>query len=353
MCIFFLVYYCIRKKFIFAETVSGAIVMALGVFSLNIGPQLSQYSLWYKIFAFFSLTIWAFLMVSYFVSVLTGNFRKLHYRHPIRRFRIGTWIASTSVTVIIISKYFPEFERIVIPLVMLNTLLWLFFAYISFKSIIKLWVKKTTLHLNGVLLLTTVSTQSLVLMYNNVWDQFSGFTYVNAVLIGIGFIFYFACTGLIIRSYMRNSWTLENDWIAPNCILHGALSIIGSAAVISGTFSYRQGLIFWVIVLLLFICLEAAEVVRGVRRVRIYGFRNGLAVYDSSQWARIFTFCMFYTFTEKAYTNSVFSSGLASASQQLILIYGKWVVALLVAAEISLVAHALLRQHVKIRRPAN
>lgn len=344
MIVFFLIYYNIRKKLIFAETVSGAIVMALGVFSLNVGPELSHYFLWYKVFAFFVMTIWAFLVVSYIASALTGNFKKLHYDHPIVRFRIGTWIASTSVTVIIITQYFPGFRRILIPLVILNTVLWLFFAIISVKSITRLWLRKSDLNINGILLLTTVSTQSLVLMYNNVWKDFNSFFYINAALIAIGLIFYFACTGLIIRSYMYKSWTLENDWIAPNCILHGALSIIGSAAVISQTFSYSLLLIFWTAVLLLFFSLETAEIARGVRRIKLYGVRKGIAVYDSSQWSRVFTFCMFYTFTIKLHTGFAVHPGWVGAGQQLILMYGKWIIALLVATEIGLMAHSMMQR---------
>src|SRR5690625_1792483 len=109
--LFFLAYYLIQKKFIFVQTVSGAIVMALGVFSLNVGPHFGQSTAWYKILAIFTATIWAFCMVSYIISVFTGNFKKLHYENLIGRFRIGTWVASTSVTVIIISNYFPMFHR--------------------------------------------------------------------------------------------------------------------------------------------------------------------------------------------------------------------------------------------------
>src|SRR5699024_5459709 len=46
--LFFLVYYLIQKKIIFVQTVSGAIVMALGVFSLNVGPHFGQNTAWYK-----------------------------------------------------------------------------------------------------------------------------------------------------------------------------------------------------------------------------------------------------------------------------------------------------------------
>lgn len=349
MIVFFVVYYLIRKKLVFAETVSGAIVMALGVFSLNVGPQLFPDNRWYKALAFLTIIIWAFLIVSYIASVLTGNFKKLHYDHPIGRFRIGTWIAGTSVTIMLINKYFPASYRVIVPLVVLNTLLWLVFAGIFFYSLTRIWKWGNKWNVNGIVLLTTVSTQSLVLMYNNIWNHFYIYFYINAALIAIGCLFYIFSAVLIIRHYMRSVWNLANDWQAPNCILHGALSIIGSAAVISQTFNSQQLLAFWMIVLSLFLCLETAEIVRGVHRVKVYGVKSGLTVYDSSQWSRVFTFCMFYTFTGKLHAGTFTQALWVEKSQQMVLTYGKWIIALLVIIEISLMVRSMLQQS-KIRQ---
>src|SRR5699024_6381136 len=112
--LFFLVYYLIQKKMIFVQTVSGAIVMALGVFSLNVGPHFGQNTAWYKILAILTATIWAFCMVSYITSVFTGNFKKLQYDNLVGRFGICTWVERTSVIVIIISNYFTMFNNMYI-----------------------------------------------------------------------------------------------------------------------------------------------------------------------------------------------------------------------------------------------
>jgi len=354
--LFFLAYYLIQKKFIFVQTVSGAIVMALGVFSLNVGPHFGQSTAWYKILAIFTATIWAFCMVSYIISVFTGNFKKLHYENLIGRFRIGTWVASTSVTVIIISNYFPMFHRMILPLVIMNTLLWLGFFVISIKSIIHIWQGKIDVNVNGILLLTTVSTQSLVLMYNNVWHDFSSYMYINTTLIGLGFIFYTLSSILIVKRYMLSAWSLVNDWKAPNCIIHGALSIIGSGAVISQTFSYNQLLLLWIIVLLTFVIHEIVEIIRGTRRIKTYGWKEGVAVYHPSQWSRIFTFCMFYTFTLKFNANFDIQTSWIALSQQLILDYGKWVIASLLLIEIGLFFRSLFPnkvQDIDLQQTAN
>lgn len=332
--IFFLVYYFLNKKVILVETVSAAIVMAVGVFSLNVGPNFNINAIWFKIIALIAVSIWAFFMISYITSLILKKFNALHYDKLIGRFRIGTWVASTSVTVIIISKYFPMFDRMVSPLVVINSLLWLFFFVISIKSMFTIFMNKLGENVNGILFLTTVSTQSLVLMYNNVWDDFN--LYINEFLIATGFLFYLLSVYMIIKRYTKYSWSLIDDWRAPNCMFHGALSIIGSSAVISGVFSPALALTFWFIVLFIFIAHEAIEIVRGVLRCKEYGLIEGLLVYDHSQWSRLFTFCMFYTFTLKMETNVAVQFNWIASGQRLILTYGKWIIALLLIIEITL-----------------
>ena len=55
--------------------------------------------------------------------------------------------------------------------------------------------------------------------------------------------------GLILRRYVGGeTWRLADDWDNKNCILHGALSISGLAAVVSDHFSAQALLVFWLIV---------------------------------------------------------------------------------------------------------
>src|SRR5690625_8049158 len=98
------------------------------------------------------------------------------------------------------------FHRMILPLVIMNTLLWLGFFVISIKSIIHIWQGKIDVNVNGILLLTTVSTQSLVLMYNNVWNEFSSYMYINTTLIGISYILYTLSSIIIMKRYLQSNW---------------------------------------------------------------------------------------------------------------------------------------------------
>lgn len=340
--LFFFFYYILYKKFIYIDTVSAAIVMAIGVFSLNVAPQFATNSLLDRGIALFAIILWAFFMVSYLFSFIVKEFNTLHYQNVIGRFRIGTWVASTSVTVIIITKYFPVFGRVILPLVILNSLLWVFFFFISMKGIGAILVNKSIKNVNGILFLTTVSSQSLLLMYNNVWENFYRLLYINETLIAIGFLFYFVCITMLLSRYKKYDWRLVTDWKAPNCMVHGALSIIGSAAVISKSIGFGMLLLLWMIVLVIFVANEIVEVVRGVLRTKEFGFVDGLCIYHPSQWSRIFTFCMFYTFTFKFHTNYASQAAWIDHSQQAILIVGKWFIAMLLIIEIGLLVRAQL-----------
>src|SRR5690625_7945595 len=98
-------------------------------------------------------------------------------------------------------------------------------------------------------------------MYNNVWHDFSSYMYINTTLIGLGFIFYTLSSILIVKRYMLSASSLVNDWKAPNGIIHGALSIIGSGAVISQTFSYNELILLWIIVLLTFLVHDHVDII--------------------------------------------------------------------------------------------
>lgn len=341
--LFFFLYYISNKKVMYIETVSAAIVMAIGVYSLNVAPRFAIQDIWLKWMAFIAIITWVFFMVSYLLSFISRDFKNLHYNNIIGRFRIGTWVASTSVTVIMISSYFPAIERMVIPLVFLNTFLWIFFFSITIRSIVSILMGERSKNVNGILFLTTVSTQSLVLMYNNVWDNFHQLFYINELLIALGLLFYVGCAALIVRRYTKYSWNLINDWKAPNCMFHGALSILGSAAVISESLHFKMVWLLWMVVVIVFVANEILEIVRGVLRIHTYGFIDGLCVYDPSQWSRVFTFCMFYTFTLKFNLNYDIQTAWIAYSQQAILIAGKWIITILILIEIGLLIQSRLK----------
>jgi hypothetical protein len=98
----------------------------------------------------------------------------------------------------------------------------------------------------------------------------------------------------------------------------------------------------WLYVALVFVAVEGIEALRLWLRVREYGWRAGVGVYDVSQWARNFTFGMFYAFTAAALER--FAPGADPAwlvgMQRAVAAVGPWVVLALLLIEGALAAFA-------------
>jgi hypothetical protein len=84
--------------------------------------------------------------------------------------------------------------------------------------------------------------------------------------------------------------------------------------------------------LIIFIAVEAIEIYRLFRRIKYYGYREAIFIYDATQWSRVFTFAMFYTFTYLFHTHLFIGSFVIDT----ILKMGVWVVIILLMIELIL-----------------
>lgn len=325
-CIFLLIKVIILKPSP-SDTPAGAIVMACGIFingpMRNIKPLEDNLG---KIFTIILLLLWMFIWASFGNTIINNNFKELHLKNPIKSFAIGTWVAGTSVTGIAVYQRISEISFISYFLFAILVGIWIFYVWVFIRNYGIIFREKLHNKVHGVLLLTTVSTQSLVLLANTILKV----TYLMAVsrfLIFLGGVLYVLAFILIIKRYFfTGSWNVEDDWQNTNCIIHGAMSITGLASVVSGAVNYSLIFIIWIWVVAWFIIIEVIEIIRGVKRIRKYGFNDGIAIYDVTQWSRIFTFGMFYTFTMRFDPNYMLSvSNVLFNIQSFILRYGTWV----------------------------
>ncbi|OIU72055.1 hypothetical protein [Rossellomorea aquimaris] len=288
-----LTYYFYKKR-IYIQTSSLAIVMALGIFTQGV----FHYYLGMDYFTGFTgkllsgivLSLWMSFILSIAASIKNRKFRELHLLNPINRFGIGTWIASSSLCGIII---YEQFSQMAVPVVILivNFTVWVFYIGV----IIPFFIKQNNQEVNGIILLSTVSTQSLVLLSHAVYQGSNKILFF--CLIAGGIIFYIICLLFILKRYLFTNWSVVHDWKNTNCILHGALSITGVASVSTASMPLLMMKLLWVAATLMFIFVESLEIARMVKRLRILGFREGIWTYHVSQWSRIFTFAMYFTFT--------------------------------------------------------
>ncbi|WP_261132536.1 hypothetical protein [Bacillus sp. Marseille-Q3570] len=274
----------IRKE----DPSKGALIMGLGIVSL--GPvhtvNLAQEP---EIVPFLLIGLWLQISMSYI-----KNFNKWSFQDANHTFLHGTWVAATSVVGVSVLFYYPQEPFVSKLIAVLAAFLWAGYAVLSIYTFQKLIFSKIDLErIHGGILLTVVATQSVVIVMEWTFDLLKT---AELILISIGILFYLGSIGVLIIRYARNTWTIVDDWKNTNCIVHGALSITGVAWLNIGASSSSLG-IYWLLVFIVFLIIELMELYRASQRIKHLGISQGIYVYHPSQWARIFTFGMFYYFT--------------------------------------------------------
>ena len=320
-------------------TASGAIIMAGGIFGavalqrLPLGdaltaPLAAVLALGWFVIAWLILTDTARLGIAVHTSPLIGSFA------------IGTWVAASAVVARMAMLAAPDAPWLARAMFIAGALVWLWFVPRALRNLAQIACSAATeTRPTGIILLTTVATQAVALPAFRLFPGVSIVHAAAAVVMGFGAACYVIGAILIIRRYVAGpSWRLADDWDNTNCVLHGALSITGLTAVISGLFGVRELAPFWAATLTVFVVVEAAEVARLIARVRALGWRRGVFVYDVSQWARNFTFGMFYAFTAALKGHFALSGGYPAitACADAILAFGQYVVLAMLLGELVL-----------------
>jgi len=296
----FLLIRSLFMKNIPSPTGSGAIVMGIGIF---INGAIVQFSFLNKELAP-SLTLILFLVLvfiagSYGMDVVKGKLFQAHFANPVGSFAVGTWVAGTSVCGIALCQRLPDWQPFVQLLVIGNIGLWLCFVYRAVQNLRRFFTTESWRKVHGVLLLSTVSTQSLVIVWKAAFGTSVSYRLAAPWVIVLGVLFYLVSFSLIARRYASEGRTIDLDkgWFNTNCIIHGAMSITGLASAVCGVVPANLILMVWLWVLFWFVVVEIIEIGRAVKRTRLHGFADGLLIYDPTQWSRNFTFGMLYAFT--------------------------------------------------------
>lgn len=340
-----LVFMLLKGDYNKIEPASGAIIMACGIFLIGAVEAFPTLDVEYgKYLAFFLLIAWVIIYKDLSIQFFHRDFLVPFIQNPVNSFVIGTWIAGVSVLCNVFLRYFPEILLLTQAMAIFNTFLWLFFLVNCFYNFKQLLFDYTDFSVHGAILLSTVGTQSIVILLNNVFFQLP--VYFAEAMIVLGLVFYLAGTILLFNRYIRHhNWTLADDWANTNCIIHGALSITGLAIVTTNTFTPGFVTYFWFLVFILLIIVEAIEVLRVVNRIKQYGWNKAFFTYDVTQWSRNFTFGMFYTFTLVMQANPFYpiAAGLYNF-QRTFLDYWAWVVLAAILWEIAIFIKARLSE---------
>ncbi|WP_046214032.1 TDT family transporter [Paenibacillus wulumuqiensis] len=337
-----------NKHLYVAPTAAGSIVMALGIFIQGVWQHMSGLgptSLITRLLVIGTAIIWLYLLVSYIASIRRSSFYRDHLGDPVQRFGVGTWVAGTST---LLNNLFASFtwgwaQETIHILAVLNVGLWLFLLYFICLGWYQIVLQKQYERVHGILMLSAVSTQSIVLLFHQVFNNGYVAFWLNQAMIILGFVFYLMSASLILYRYSRKPERLVPDWTDTNCTLYGALAITGAAVQATHAWSDTTIIALWWITLLILIAVECTEALRAIRRIRQKGWRHGIGVYNTAQWTRLFTLGMFYFFTmriEQLFTEHT-GSALALGIHRWVLSGGAWVISILLIVELVLWIQAL------------
>ncbi|ARG98457.1 hypothetical protein [Legionella micdadei] len=283
------------KKEPHTSTSDGSIVMAIGIFSFDALQQLSfcthKFS---QVVTLELLIIWLYLASSYINQYLQGSFN-VTIKCKVSQFGIGTWVAGSSILAMLIFRDFSCYHFVAWMCAFLAFIIWLIYLILAVSNLWLIVVRQSTVHI-GIILLATVSTQSIALLTYFLFATSIGF-FAYQMLIVLGYLFYLTGLFIIGRYLLQIQWKrIVLGWNSTNSIIHGALSISGLAAATTEIMPEEIIIGTWFLATVFLLLVEGISVIKGLYRLRIAGFTQGILVYDVSQWARVFTFGMYYTF---------------------------------------------------------
>jgi hypothetical protein len=317
-----------------------AAVMAIGIFGLASLPRLGGSGALPAMLAIGLLGLWLFLAACA-VRRRARNRAESRGSSSGEAFAFGTWVAGTVVTAKLLIAALPAWRALATGLELVALPLLARYAWIVARWLPPTARDPVAARVSGGVLLVTVAIQAVALALPDLLPL--GWEPPARALIACGAGAYLVGAALVVRRYLRQGrWTLAEEWENANCILHGALSITGLAAVTSGELPAGPCLAVWCVAGGLFVLVEAVEATRLLARLRRHGWRRAVFVYDTSQWARNFTFGMFVAFTAAFAARFGLPPGWLGTAQAAVLAVGPWIVAglLLVEAALFLLAPA-------------
>ena len=274
-----------------SATAAGAIVMAIGIFGLAALQQIPALHVWLtRPLAAALLVTAALIGASYGRSAVTGDFAR-HVASPLGRFAVGTWVAGVAVLARVEFLAFPEWRWLAASLGVTAAVVWLAFLPLVLGGLRQILASEDRRRSTGVILLATVSTQSVALVVLALLAPSEPRRWAVLALLCLGYALYGLGAVLIAQRYLRQprfDWV--EDWDSRNTILHGALSITGLTAVTCATLPAAIPIATWLCAAVLLALVEGMEIGWLIARVRVLGWRRGVFTYGVAQWSRNFTF---------------------------------------------------------------
>lgn len=312
-------------------TSSGGIVMAIGIFTLDALPMLpftTEFTS--KLILIANTIIWMFLVFIHIRHIATQGLSFIE-KNAVNQFGIGTWVASSAILAVLYMKYLPSLYFIVDALSMFAFCIWLVYLRIISVNLHSMLTHQFKLH-TGIIFLATVSTQSIAIVMRALFGSLLPIQ-IYQLIIMLGISFYVIEILIIFKYYISSKPRhIISHWSGANSIAHGALSITGLSVLMTNSFNDFTVNYIWIFASFLFITIEGISSIKFIFNLISFGLKETTLDYDVSQWARLFTYGMYYTFTLTAIDHNVIHNDFAN----IVIQFGQYIIAALLVAESSI-----------------
>lgn len=331
-----LLYVCYLRH-ITPSVASGSAVMALGIFVTDTLLKLNPPFFILQLCAYEIVIIWLYLAL---MLVHAGFEGQLSFQNMTNRLALGTWVAATVIVVMALDETRSNWHGLIALLGIIAVFLYLIYLSVIGHRLLILVSKNWHLPASGLLLLSTVSTQAIVMLLSDLFHDHIAIEYYQGLIL-LGYIFYVIALFEIIRYtiYARHAHWIAT-WPNTNTIIFGAMSITGFAIINSQTFPEWVVIATWWWSVLMFFINETIEICRLIIRIKKQGIVKAVCCYRTSQWARVFTFAMLYAFAVAYYNYEYPPNHLTT----LITGYGQYIVTALVVIELILAVGFSIRE---------
>lgn len=317
-------------RFITPVAESGSVVMALGIFAITCLPQF-HFSPFLMLAAALELfIIWLYIIVRLMQAYLRDT---LSLQSFSSHFYIGTWVAASVIVVLFVDQVQSTLHGFIVFLGMMAILIYIIYLILIARFMRICIRKRFRVPVNGAVMLTVIATQAIVLLFSELFGGIIPFYFYQALIL-LGAFFYLGGLALIIRyTLVARRHSFMAVWPNANHIIYGAIAITGLAMLKSHAFHEAMLMPVWQLASLFVFLMILMDVVRLVMRIRTKGIRKAIFVYHTSQWARVFTVAMYYTFTFDYYNREYPVNVLV----KMIARYGHYPVTLLLVFELMIV----------------
>lgn len=306
---------------------SPSLIMALGVFAMVCMPELHVNITLMLIAAEELLLIWTYISIALLYGLTHGY---INLSRPMQKLEVGTWVAATTLTMLVIDQIEPTLYGFILILVLASLCLYAIFFYLAVQWF-AVWRRKK-LHLDGRVMLMSIATLSIALLIMEVFGSVVP-TKIYQSIILLGVLLGVVGVGMIINAYThRCHHHFFCAWPVTNCLIYAAFAMMGLCALETHSFSSRWIFIGWCMTIVCFIVVELLEILRLLFKLRVQGMWKALTHYHVQQWLRIFSLAMLHGFALSYYNHHYASDELVAFAAN----YLQYVVASLVVIELGL-----------------